>query len=214
MTWIPLDTVRGEHKIDNKPPAIFSSEQDFMSLSRLLKNVGGTASHIRYGTLLGRPVVNLRLTNGERQLRDAISGELLSPIPAEMAEAIAIEDFAPKAPVVSVKHISSPSIDYRGPLPVWQIIFDDTENSTIYVSPKEGRIVARRSSVWRFYDFFWMLHIMDYNERHNTNNWLVIITSLFAVLFTMSGFALLFFRFYRRDFNFLLGKRKKVQAGG
>jgi len=212
MTWIPLDMVRGEHKIDDRAPAIFSSDQNFMPLSRLLEYVGKSASNVRYDTLLERPVVRLRLTDGERQVRDALTGKLLSPIPSELAEAIALEDFSPDVPVLSVKEVNAPSVDYRGALPVWQIIFDDAESSTIYISPTEGRIVARRSSVWRFYDFFWMLHIMDYDERHDTNNWLIIVTSLFAVLFTISGFVLLFFRFYRRDFNFLLGKKKKTGA--
>jgi hypothetical protein len=57
MTWIPLDTVRGEHKISEKPPTSFSSEQNFMPLPELLENAGGQASHIRYGTVLSRPVV-------------------------------------------------------------------------------------------------------------------------------------------------------------
>ena len=83
----------------------------------------------------------------------------------------------------------------------------DDVKSSFYVSPEQARVITVRSDVWRQFDFFWMLHIMDYNGRTDTNNWLVIVTSFFAALFAISGFGLLFFRFYRRDFNFILGRK-------
>ena len=37
-----------------------------------------------------------------------------------------------------------------------------------------GEIVARRTRLWRFYDFMWGLHIMDLQGRKETNNpWIV-----------------------------------------
>ncbi|MCK0071104.1 PepSY domain-containing protein [Kordiimonas laminariae] len=210
MTWIPIDTVRGQHKVAPQTEFIFSNKQNFISISALLKKAGNSAKQIEFRNFLGNPVIYLELNNGQRQLRDAQTGNLISPIGADLAQQVALADFALNAKIKRVVEISEKSVDYRGPLPVWQVTFDDKENSAIYVSPVEGKVVARRSSIWRFYDFFWMLHIMDYNERHDTNNWLVIITSLFAVLFSISGIGLLFFRFYRRDFNFLLGEKKRI----
>jgi exosortase/archaeosortase len=94
-------------------------------------------------------------------------------------------------------------------LPVWRVNFADEEETSLYVSMTEARVVARRSEKWRLFDFFWMLHIMDYEERHDFNNPLLITFSVSALLFAFSGIFLLFFRFYRRDFNFILGKKKR-----
>ena len=57
-----------------------------------------------------------------------------------------------------------------------------------------------------------MLHIMDYQEREDFNNALVIIVSLISIWLGLSGFILLFSSFNRHDFFFLnlTGKRERV----
>jgi len=210
MSWIPIETVRGEHKIVEAEPVALTSSADYITLEALLAKAGQPVLDVRHSMLLEKPVIKLQLAGGSWQLRDAYSGDLLSPIPAAFARKIAEADFSLDVPVSGVQEITEHSVDYRGPLPVWQVTFADRENSAIYVSPVQARVVARRSTVWRFYDFFWMLHIMDYEDRTDFNNWLIIATSFFAALFAISGFSLLFFRFYRRDFNFILGKKKRA----
>jgi len=207
MTWIPLETVRGEHKVSAESPAPIMAATAYLPVADIVARAVKSTVKASYSLLLGDPVVTLVHTDGSKSMYSATSGDLLSPISAGMAEKVAVADFNIDAPVLAVALVNRPSVDYRGALPVWQIKFDDAENTALYISQAEGRVVARRSSIWRFYDFFWMLHIMDYNGRTDTNNWLVIVTSFFAALFAISGFGLLFFRFYRRDFNFILGRK-------
>ena len=40
---------------------------------------------------------------------------------------------------------------------------------TYYISATTGSVLERRNDTWRWWDFFWMLHIMDYDERENVN---------------------------------------------
>jgi len=207
MTWIPIETVRGTHKVSEAAPAPIRAADDFLAVADIVSLSPKPVVEARYSLLLGQPVVNLRHGDDTLSMRSATSGTLLSPIPAALAERVAVADFNLDVPVLSVLEINTPSVDYRGQLPVWQVRFDDAENTALYVSQSDGRVVARRSTIWRIFDFFWMLHIMDYSERTDINNWLIIATSFFAALFTISGFGLLFFRFYRRDFNFLLGRK-------
>ena len=54
------------------------------------------------------------------------------------------------------------------------------------------------------FDFFWMLHIMDYDERENVNNLLLRGMTLLALVTALSGAWLLFFAFPR--------KRRKASA--
>ena len=72
-------------------------------------------------------------------------------------------------------------------LPVWQVNFDDSRHTTVYVSPQTGAVVGRRNSIWRVYDFFWMLHIMDYSERDNFNNPLLVTAAVIGWLLATSG---------------------------
>jgi PepSY-associated TM region len=209
MSWIPIDMVRGQHKVVEVDPVALPDAGEYLSFDVLAKKAAMPVIEMRHAMLFNQPVVKLHLVDDSWELRDARSGDLMSPISADLAQKIAEADFSLDAAVASVHEVDQVSVDYRGPLPVWQVRFADTENTSLYVSPVQARVVARRSTVWRFYDFFWMLHIMDYDNRTDFNNWLIITTSFFAALFAISGMALLFYRFYRRDFNFILGKKKR-----
>ena len=37
-----------------------------------------------------------------------------------------------------------------------------------------GEVVARRSDVWRLYDLFWRIHILDFEAGENFNHPLII----------------------------------------
>jgi hypothetical protein len=59
-----------------------------------------------------------------------------------------------------------------------------------YVDAQSGIFQRVRHQRWRWFDFLWMSHTMDYNGRDNFNNLLLRIFSLFGVLTVMSGFLL------------------------
>jgi exosortase/archaeosortase len=52
-------------------------------------------------------------------------------------------------------------------------------------------VITVRSDIWRVFDFFWMLHIMDYDEREDFNNPLLISFAASSVFFSFTGFILL-----------------------
>ncbi|MFC4346291.1 PepSY domain-containing protein [Kordiimonas lipolytica] len=211
MSWIPLNEIRGRHNAAEQTPLALPADAAALMPAQALANAAGQpATQLTYRDLLGTPVALMTLLDGSLELRNAATGALMSPLSKDWARRIADADFAPEADMASVTLLDKHVIDYRGPLPVWQITFADAENTNIYVSPTEARVVGRRTDRWRLFDFFWMLHIMDYDEREDFNNPLLMITALSALLFSVSGICLLFFRFYRRDFNFILGKRKKA----
>jgi uncharacterized iron-regulated membrane protein len=83
---------------------------------------------------------------------------------------------------------TEPRSEIRGQdLPLWRAEFDDGRRTTVYVSPASGQVVARRNNIWRVYDFFWMLHIMDYGGRDNFNHPLLITAAVVAWLLATSG---------------------------
>jgi Na(+)-translocating NADH:ubiquinone oxidoreductase F subunit len=94
-------------------------------------------------------------------------------------------------------------------LPVWKIDFSDNENSSLYISASTGSVLDIKTDTWRIFDFFWMLHIMDYSQRDDMNNALVIFAAALTSFIGLSGLWLLFSVFSFKDFNFL-AKRHRV----
>ncbi|HYU15827.1 MAG TPA: PepSY domain-containing protein, partial [Candidatus Acidoferrum sp.] len=88
--------------------------------------------------------------------------------------------------------------EYRDkPLPAWQVRLRDRPGTVVYVDAITGDVTARRNDIWRWYDFLWSLHIMDYRGRDDFNHPLLIGAALLAVLTVLSGLTLWFIRLVR-----------------
>ena len=81
--------------------------------------------------------------------------------------------------------------------PLWRVDFADREKTSFYLSPATGEVVTRRSGVWRIFDFFWRLHVMDWNDGEDFNHPLIIITTALTLSIVVSGFILLWIRLAR-----------------
>ncbi len=127
---------------------------------------------------------------------DAASGEVTQRISESQAIAAAQEDFAHDADVISITLLEGePPQEYRGGrMPVYQVILDHPKEPHLYVCPVTGEILKRRNYLWRIFDFFWMLHIMDYGERENFNHWLLTGMSVLAIATSASGLVLWWWR--------------------
>jgi len=92
---------------------------------------------------------------------------------------------------------------------IWRVPFSDGDNTTLYVSAQDGRILERRNRTWRLFDVFWMLHIMDYAGRQNFNNPLVIMAASGGLWIALTGIWLLFTSFRLTEFR-RAGKRSAL----
>ena len=64
----------------------------------------------------------------------------------------------------------------------------------VYIDPFSGEISAIRSLQWRIWDFMWGIHIMDWVERDNIDNFWLKIFSFVALFTSLSGIILFFTR--------------------
>src|SRR3546814_9083567 len=71
--------------------------------------------------------------------------------------------------------------------PYWQVEFEGWNRPTLYLSPKNGELISRRHALWRVFDFAWMLHIMDYDERTDVNNPLMRVETWTAFAMALTG---------------------------
>jgi len=81
--------------------------------------------------------------------------------------------------------------EYRGrPLPAYEISYKTDKNLKAYVAVNNGRFQTVRYRDWRWFDFLWMTHTMDYQGRDNFNNIILRAFSLLGLITVGSGFLL------------------------
>lgn len=196
MTFIPIETVRSEHNIRKAEPRDLRETPVRGMPVEAVRALGGPVTRLELVDVDGRLSWRADISGKPAALIDDASGQVISPLGEEAARRIAEADFAGQGRIAAARLIEAdPPIEFRGDLPVWQLSFDDADSTNLYVSPASGRVVARRSSTWRVYDFLWSLHIMDYRDRDNFNNWLVVISAAVALAMTVSGMVILAYRF-------------------
>ncbi len=211
MSWFPIELVRGENAAFISPP-IELEAQAYASPGGIIAQAPGATS-VELKRFLGRTVYLASNAGGAMAMFDASTGERLTPLKEGDARRIAKQDFVGDGKIISARLINFPPQEYRRETPVWRVDFDDKRNTRLYISPASGDVRARRNDVWRLYDFFWMLHIMDYEERENFNNPLVMTAAAAGFVFALSGLIIVVMRLtrgrYNHDVMLLAGTRSR-----
>lgn len=201
MSILNLDAVRGADQANPAKAVPASMLAQIKPISALALDAQQSIRSIELGMLLEQPVYRVRYEKTSATW-DAQTGQRLSPVPEALARRIAVADFAADAQVRAVTQIekSPAGAEFRGrKLPLWQVQFDDSRNTTLYISAQRGEVVARRNDLWRIFDFVWMLHIMDYEQRDRINNPLLQITAVTSLLFCLTGVLMLLSSRWRKN---------------
>ena len=200
MTWFPIEKVRSEHLIREVPPRGVQQSVDLTTATAALATLSVPISRLELADVAGRWMWRIDVAGKPHALFDIAANKVISPLDEAAARNIAAADYAGTGKIVSATLIEKDApIEYRAALPVWQLVFDDADETHLYVAPLTGKVVARRSGLWRVYDFLWSLHIMDYSGRDNFNNWAVILMSFLSLTLTITGIALLVYRFWPKS---------------
>ncbi len=208
MTFFHIDTVRGEHNIAHQERILLDGSQLRYSLADAIQtHAPDGVTEASYKTLLGQSVYQLHREDGTQVLVDTRSGGEVR-IEESDVRALAEADFSGTGSIAEIALIDATNTEYRGPVPVWRVRFDDKEDTRLYFNADTGRTMARRNETWRLFDFFWMLHIMDYKDRTDFNNWLVITASVFAFFSVLMGVGLLFYRLKLRDWRVMFARKR------
>jgi len=208
---LDIDAVHGDHESQMLGPR--SIDRD--SLPTIVRDaILGIDGQIGSVNLIDRGLGafwEVHDDTGKMIARIDVAGNVTGLITPDDANDIALEDFIPDAPVKSVLLIEeNPPSEYRGGrLPVYRVDMDHPRQTHIYVDATTGRINARRNKTWRTFDFFWMLHTMDYKDRDDFNHPLLTIASLFAITASGTGLVLWGWRVIPK----LSRRRKKKLVG-
>ena len=195
MTAIHIDIIHGDHLIREAPQraADISGLRDPLAVAAAYRATGARLAWVE-----DRPAYALATEGGETVV-DAASGRPLAKPGEADIRAIARASYTGTEKIASAKLMSEVPGEIRGRKPpLWRVEFDHWNKPTLYFSAATGELVTRRHELWRIFDFMWMLHIMDYDERDNVNNLLLRVFCLASVALTLTGAWLLLFSFPQR----------------
>jgi hypothetical protein len=190
MSYLPIDEVRGRHLAKKETGLKIKKDQDLLPLSQVV-NQYPEAMSIELVCLGEFTAFRVR-SDSKKILLHAKTGEVLSPLNKQRAQSAANSYLIEPQPAQSLEYIEdNPPIEYRGELPVWQVNYQHPEAVSLYLSPHTGELLSVRTTRWRIFDFFWMLHIMDYKNRNHFNSLLLVVSSSLTLLMSLLGFLLL-----------------------
>ncbi len=196
MVVVPLEVIHGDH-LAHVPTDALEPSSPRVTHARLHADHPGITS-VRMKRLLGKEVYEIK-QGRTTSLIDAASGRTISPLDRDSIAALADAAYVGEGSIRGIEWVSkAPQEVGARPVPLWAVHYDEPGKSTLYYSPYSGELVARRHELWRWFDFVWMLHIMDYEERKDVNNTLLRVASISGAAFALSGLWLLLYSFQRR----------------
>jgi len=197
MVIIDIDFIHGDPLVKNLKQPITIPGSSAVSISKLNK-LYPDATRISLQTVMGETRYAIT-TPDQRYLVDPDTSEVISPLGEKAARAIARFHYTGDALINNASLITSspPTEIQTRRLPLWRIDFDDRFSSSFYIDPYSGKLATRRHQYWRIFDVFWMLHIMDYENRTDAHNPLLITAQISGLGFAITGLWLLFYSFSR-----------------
>lgn len=206
---VPIEWVRSEHMVAEQRPVPIPIGVAATGLQRVAAANAAPGERIELKTMLGRPVALVSAAEARPRLYDLATGRQLSPIPTALAATIAEADHQGDARAVAVEQVTENSPEYRGALPAWRVRFDDGASRALYVAADTGAVTARRSALWRTYDFLWSLHIMDFKDHEDFNTPLLVIATALALIVILTGVIL-----FPSRLGYNAWKRRRAAARG
>lgn len=185
FSWTDIDEIHGDQFKKEKP--VFHSFNNLISPDSLENK-----PEIR--TLQLREIDNKAYYwVNNRQLYDAQNGKIKNGISKKEALAVAGRYMRNNLQVKDIQRIDKidKHHEYRERLlPAYVISYKHPEAIKAYVSVNDGAFQTVRHRSWRWFDFLWMTHTMDYEGRDNINTFVLRAFSLLGLITVLSGFLL------------------------
>ena len=187
FSWTNIDDIHGDHfkNLDYQPQAF----NNLISPSQL--DVDNGINTIELRDIDNTPYYWVN----NKQLYNALDGSTKNSITKEEALYIAKLNIKNDLEVESIEQINATGKhhEYREKLlPAFVISYKSNEALKAYVSVADGKFQTVRHRSWRWFDFLWMTHTMDYEGRDNFNTVVLRAFSLLGLITVLSGFLLWF----------------------
>jgi hypothetical protein len=187
FSWTDIDEIHGDHfKKDKIEHTAFSNLKSPTELQPNLK-----VASVDLQDIAGEPFYFIN----DEFLINATTGETLNEISESQAKAIAGKFMKEELEVSKIEKITETGAhhEYReNLLPAYVVSYKTDENLKAYIGAVNGSFRSVRHRDWRWFDFLWMTHTMDYEGRDDFNNLILRGFSLLGLITVLSGFLLWF----------------------
>lgn len=198
MAAVDLDFIHGDPLVRNLRVPV-DQQQPVLAFSEIVQRYP-LATDIALRGLPGfaAPMYEVT-TNGRKVLLNAVDGRPVSPLDDGAIHQLSRAYYAGKGQLVRLTLIERDApLEIQGrALPLWRADFDDWLDTSLYLHPDTGALVTRRHRFWRWFDFLWMLHILDFDTRTDVNNALLRTSTVIGLGGVASGAWLLYLVFRR-----------------
>jgi len=185
FSWTDIDDIHGDQFKKEKPKQ--TSFNNLLGTAQL--NLKEPIQNLELLEIAGEPYYWIN----ENNLYNAVSGNKKNGITEQEAIKVAERYMLPDLKLDIIRRIETVSDhhEYRGrPLPAYEISYKTDENLKAYVAIQNGAFQTVRHRDWRWFDFLWMTHTMDYQGRDNFNTIVLRAFSLLGLITVLSGFLL------------------------
>ena len=195
----PIETIRGEHLVTDPADLNTSGMENLISPAVAWSVVSDQLAHdstlktLSLSESIGQTWYRISGDSNDKgftRLVNAHTGEVMKFLDEATAVRIATDALNVQGNINSVEMITEESkgSEYRGrSLPLWRVSFSEPEFLNLYIDGWTGEVVARRTTRWRIFDFLWMLHIMDFDDRDDFNTSLLQVAAALGLLVALSG---------------------------
>lgn len=187
FSWTDIDEIHGDQFKKEVPGQ--SAFLDLLGSSQL--NTREPITSLELLEIAGVPYYWVN----ESGLYNAFTGEVKKGLTPNEAIKVAERYMLPSLKLDTIKRIETVGKhhEYRGrPLPAYELSYKTDENLKAYVAVENGAFQTVRHRDWRWFDFLWMTHTMDYQGRDDFNTIVLRAFSVLGLITVLSGFLLWF----------------------
>jgi len=137
MSLFPINEVRGRHLVD--VPTVSLQTENLIPLELAMSLYDGELSGAQLITAAGHSAYVLIGDKGE-QIIDAVTGKPWAELKVDDIKSVTNILYKGNGKIDRLEKLLVAPREYRGPLPVWQISYDDKDKTRIYL---DANTVAR-----------------------------------------------------------------------
>ncbi|MFC3033671.1 hypothetical protein ACFOEE_14190 [Pseudoalteromonas fenneropenaei] len=190
MSALPLEKVHGKHLAQRSIANPFILK-DYPAWQQLALATESVITQLHFTHFLDTPLLKVERSEQPALYFSGNTGQPFSPPTQQQIQIQAERHYLGSGQVSNITLLDVAPREAGFRKNVWQVNFNDSLSTSLYLDAQSGQVITVRSTLWRIFDFFWMLHIMDYDEREDFNHPLLIFFAACSVLFCLSGMVLL-----------------------
>lgn len=113
--------------------------------------------------------------------------KIITIIPEEMVKKISDEKYTSNGVISKIELLKNSRGNYYSDKPIYKITYNDEQKNEIYINPNNGEVLAKRKSIWSFYNIMWEYHLMKYTSNTNFNKTLLLTSAIISLFVAFTG---------------------------